>query len=196
MPPCAPVGATTATVNSKMWDEIVNKLDMAGCCMVTESPNNPHIHYKVVQKKTIEEDFENVVRDVAENSIKAQRVVVYCQTLDICESLYSHFLHVVQDATYYRTGAEQISDNWLFGMFHSCTDDHNKMVIISSLSQTDGSRSCVCHNGSFCKVLLSHLKTTFRRVAELAEITNNLCPEFTGNQLKFLYMQIRLFIIT
>ena len=35
-------------------------------------------------------------------------------------------------------GAEQVSDNWLFGMFHSCTDEHSKRVIMDSLCLPDG----------------------------------------------------------
>ena len=69
-----------------------------------------------------------MVRDVAESKIKAHRVVVYCQSLDMCASLYIHFLHALQDASYYPPGAEHISDNRLFGMFHSYTDEHNKRV--------------------------------------------------------------------
>ena len=34
--------------------------------------------------------------------------------------------------------AEQVSDNWLFGMFHTCTDVHSKRVIMDSLCQPDG----------------------------------------------------------
>ncbi|KAL5474740.1 hypothetical protein EMCRGX_G026733 [Ephydatia muelleri] len=56
----------------------------------------------------------------------------------MCASLYAHFLHSLQDASYYPSGAEQISDNLLFGMFHSCTDEHNKRVIMSGLIQIDG----------------------------------------------------------
>ncbi|KAL5497586.1 hypothetical protein EMCRGX_G014086 [Ephydatia muelleri] len=42
------------------------------------------------------------------------------------------------DASYYPPGVEQVSDNRLFAMFHSCTDEHNKRVVMSSLSQADG----------------------------------------------------------
>ena len=33
---------------------------------------------------------------------------------------------------------EQVSDNRLFAMFHSCTGEHNKWVVMSSLSRADG----------------------------------------------------------
>eukprot|EP00731_Ephydatia_muelleri_P033458 Em0030g15a len=77
------------------------------------SPNKPNITYEAVRKNNMEEDFNCVVRDVAENDIKAQRVVVYCQSLDMCASLYTHFLQALQDASYYPPGAEHsgVCDN-------------------------------------------------------------------------------------
>ena len=56
----------------------------------------------------------------------------------MCASLYAHFVRYLQDASYYPPGVEQVSDNRLFAMFHSCTDEHNKRVVMSSLSQADG----------------------------------------------------------
>eukprot|EP00731_Ephydatia_muelleri_P030479 Em0021g1002a len=129
---------SSATVTSLMREDSIRKLDMDGCCLVSESPDKPNIIYEVVRKNTIEEDFSSVVRDLAERNIKARRVVVYCQSLDMCASLYAHFLHYLQDASYYPPGVEQVSDNRLFAMFHSCTDEHNKRVVMSSLSQADG----------------------------------------------------------
>ena len=46
--------------------------------------------------------------------------------------------HWVTRATYYPPGAERISDDRLFGMYHSKTDDHNKDVIMKSMNQLDG----------------------------------------------------------
>ena len=129
MPSGAPMLATTATVTTATRNDIIEKLDMAGCSVLTESPNKPNITCEAVRKNTIEEDFNCVVRDVAENNIKAQRVVVYCQSLDMCASLYTHFLQALQDASYYPPGAEHVSDNRLFAMFHSCTEEHNKRVV-------------------------------------------------------------------
>ena len=76
-----------------------------------------NISYDVVLKKTIEEDFDCV----AKNKIKAQTVGVYCQSLDMCVSLYTHIVQALQDASYYPPGAEHISNSRLFAMFHSCT---------------------------------------------------------------------------
>ena len=138
MPPDTPFLAATATVTKRMRDNIVQKLGMAGCYMASESPNKPNICYEVVRKTSIEEDFAFVVADLWEKNIKARRIVVYCQSLNMCASLYEHFKYTLKDAGYYPPGAEQISDNRMFGMFHSCTDEHNKAVIMESLGKPDG----------------------------------------------------------
>ena len=63
---------------------------------------------------------------------------MYCTSLDMCSNLYAHFLYTLKYRSYYPPGAEQISDNRLFGMFHSKTDDHNKDVIMRSMAKVDG----------------------------------------------------------
>ena len=104
--------------------------------MVSESPNKS-VMRRSVRKTTIEEDFTFVVADLLDNTVKARRIVVYCQSLNMCASLYEHFKYTLKDAGYYPPGAEQISDNTMFGMFHSCTDEHNKAVIMESLGKPD-----------------------------------------------------------
>ena len=84
MPPGVPMLATTATVTVRMREYIIEKLDMGGCFIVSESPNKPNICYEVTRKKTIEVDFECIIRDIAANKVKAQRVVVYTANLWIC----------------------------------------------------------------------------------------------------------------
>ena len=59
-----------------MRDYIVQKLGMAGCCNVSESPNKPNICYEVV-RKTSTEDFAFVIADLLEKNIEARRIVVY-----------------------------------------------------------------------------------------------------------------------
>eukprot|EP00731_Ephydatia_muelleri_P036249 Em0223g4a len=53
VPSGAPMLATTATVTTAMRNDIIEKLDMAGCCVLTESPNKPNITYEVVRKNTM-----------------------------------------------------------------------------------------------------------------------------------------------
>lgn len=141
LPSCwtADVIASTATVTDVMRQEVIEKLEMEGCKIVTVSPNKPNIFYSV-QKRSgdIEHDLSFIVDDIATHSIKARRVIVYCRSLDMCADLYAHFLFTLGDMAYYPTGAKEVSDNRTFGMYHSKTDDHNKHVIMQGMAKTDG----------------------------------------------------------
>ena len=66
------------------------------------------------------------------------RVIVYCRSLDMCADLYAHFHCELGIDSYYPPGADAISDNHLFGMFHANTPQHNKDVILKSLTKPDG----------------------------------------------------------
>ncbi len=138
-PPHVPVLAAIATVTEAMRSDIISQLDMIGCKVVSESPNKPNMLYSVEKRSgDIDSDLSFVLDDLATNSVSAKRVIVYCRSLNMCSSLYAHFLHSLRGKSYYPPGAEQISNNRLFGMYHSRTDEHNKQVIMESMGKVDG----------------------------------------------------------
>ena len=57
----------------------------------------------------------------------------------MCAHLYAHFLHALGSGNYYPPGSPEINDNRNFSMYHSNTTEHNKKVIMESLSRPDGS---------------------------------------------------------
>ena len=65
-------------------------------------------------------------------------MIIYCQTLNLCADLYAHFHFELRDSSYYPPGVAQVSDNRLFGMFHSNTTQYNKDIILKSLTIRDG----------------------------------------------------------
>ena len=65
-------------------------------------------------------------------------MVVYCRSLNMVADLYAHFLYTLGDDSYYPEGAQHISDNRLFGMYHANTSPHNKEVIQTSMLDADG----------------------------------------------------------
>ena len=138
-PPGAPMLAATVTVTDVMRNVIVEVLEMTGCAVVSVSPNKPNIFYSVKKRSSsIGEDFALITSDLLCNNVKANRVIVYCQSLDVCANLYIHFMRVLGDRGYYPSGAEQVSDNRLYGMFHAKTDEYNKDVIMKSLANPKG----------------------------------------------------------
>ena len=74
---------------------------------------------------------------------------MYCQSLNMCSDLYAHYLYELGDSSYYpQLDAPKLCTNILFGMYHSGTADHNKNVIVKSMSDAiKGHRkSCVCYS--------------------------------------------------
>ena len=86
-----PLLAATAAVTKTMRDDIVKKLDMKGCELVCASPNRPNIYYEVRCRTNIQ-DMEHLVGRLRRQGKMAERVIIYCRSLDMCTNLYEHFL--------------------------------------------------------------------------------------------------------
>ena len=99
--------AATATVTKVMRKEIVKVLEINGCAVVSVFPNKPNISYSVKRHSgSIDEDLGFLTADLLSNNIKVKRVIVYCQSLDMCANLFIHFMCVLGDQGYYPPGAE------------------------------------------------------------------------------------------
>ena len=82
--------------------------------------------------------MKDVVESLKRFKNCAPRVIMYCRMLDVCANLYARFHYELGDSSYYPPGSEKISDNRLFGMYHANTPEHNKEVILNSLTRPDG----------------------------------------------------------
>ena len=102
---------------------------MVHCEFVYTSPDRSNI-YEVHPHSDMETDSQPVLLSLRDAQNRAPRVIVYCRTLNMCADLYAH----LGDQSYHPAGATHISDNRLFGMFHSNTPDHNKEVILKSFT--------------------------------------------------------------
>ena len=138
VPPGTPLMACTATASMSVKKEIIESLEMTGCVEVTASPDRPNIFYEVKPRSDVDTDFLPLVSTLREKSINTPRVLVYCQSLDMCADLYAHFHYELGEASYHPPGSPHLSDFRLFGMFHASTPQHNKDVILKSLLVPDG----------------------------------------------------------
>ncbi len=138
IPPGIPYLACTAIATKSVRQEVVASLDMGGCEFVSTSPDRHNIFYDVRPRFEIETDMEPVLSGLKEKKNQAPRVLVYCHTLNTCADLYAYFHYEIGDDSYYPPGAAHVSDNRLFGMYHSNTPQHNKVVILKSLVSPDG----------------------------------------------------------
>ena len=130
--------ACTATVTKSVRDEVITLLDMKGCEFVSTSPDRPNIYYGVKPRTEIILDMLPLLNSLKEHKNSAPRVIVYYPSLNICADLYATFHFELGQDSYHPPGAEQISDNRLFGMYHSNTPQYNKEVILKSMDQPDG----------------------------------------------------------
>ena len=48
---------------------------------------------KVKEYASIKADFDGIIKDLSQNSVKTKRILVYCQSLNTCSSLYAYFVH-------------------------------------------------------------------------------------------------------
>ena len=138
IPPLSPLLACTATVTKSIRDEVIKCLEMDGCEIISKSPDRPNIFYKVLRLTDMDSDLKPYLESMKQLRVKSPRIIIYCRSLNTCSELYAYFLYELGEKSYYPDGAEKISDNRIFGMFHAHTPEYNKEVILKSLSQEDG----------------------------------------------------------
>ena len=138
LPKSTPFFACTATATQSVREEVVRSLEMADYTFVHVSPDRPNIYYAVFRSSSISSDVGWVLRTLKIDRHKAERIIVYCRTLDMCAHLYSHFLYELGTNAYYPSGAEELCCNRLIAMYHSCTPQSNKDVVLKSLLKPEG----------------------------------------------------------
>lgn len=138
LPSGTPLMACTATASRSVKKDIVSILEIPGCAEVTASPDRPNIFYSVKLRTDIEVDMLPLVTTLRERAVHTPRVLVYCQSLDMCADLYAHFQFELGEDAYFPPGSPHKSDFRLFGMFHAYTPIYNRNVILRSLAVPDG----------------------------------------------------------
>ena len=138
VPHGTPYLACTATATKSVRDEVIKSLEMEDCEFIYTSPDRPNIFYEVKRRLDIDNDIHHIVHSLKEHLVNTPRTIIYCQSLNTCADLYAHFHHELGERSYFPNGAEAISDNRLFAMFHANTPQHNKEVVLKSMTQTHG----------------------------------------------------------
>ena len=64
LPYGVPTMALTATVTNEMRKDVIERLDMQGCSILSASPDRPNILYRGFNRTTLEEDMAHIVQDV------------------------------------------------------------------------------------------------------------------------------------
>ena len=138
IPKGTPLLACSATVTHSIRQEVIKSLEMVDCDFISTSPDRPNIFYEIHPRTDLDSDMKHLLKSLQDLKNSAPRVIVYCRTLDMCANLYAHFHYELEEESYFPPGSDQVSDYRLFGMYHANTPEHNKDVIMKSLSKPDG----------------------------------------------------------
>ena len=84
LPNNTPVLAATATVTSTSLAFVVRQLNKVDYQLVYVYPERSNIFYEVKCRTSIEEEISDILTDLKANSVNANRVIVYCQSLNMC----------------------------------------------------------------------------------------------------------------
>ena len=96
--------AATATATNKVCRDVISRLNMGGCEYVFVSPNQPNIYYEVRLHTTIEDDLAHLVES---HHKKAENVIIYWCSLNLCADLHAYFHAELGDDSYYPPGVLQ-----------------------------------------------------------------------------------------
>lgn len=135
----APMLALTATASKATREIIVSCLGMSGrCYVIAKSPERDNIFLAVKKVHSdVEATFDFLLRLVKSKQINCPRVLVYCQMQSVCSLLFTHFHYELGDKAYWPEG-EKRAQNRVVEMYHACTPDSNKQLILQSLRDANG----------------------------------------------------------
>ena len=92
--------ACTATATKSVREEVLNSMEMTDCVQISVSPDRPNIYYEVRHRTDVASDMSDLLQLLNKKLVATPRVIVYCQSLDTCTSLFAHFLYVLGEEIY------------------------------------------------------------------------------------------------
>ena len=118
---------------------------MSDSKLVHVSPNRSNIYFEVRPSTNIAADMAPIVRDLQANKHKARRVLIYCRSLNTRADLYAHFYYELgENGSYFPDGAQHVSDNSLYGMYHTKSPFHKDVILKSMLDENGVVRVVFC----------------------------------------------------
>ena len=139
IPSGLPFIALTATASKKTKKEIWKVLEFASPYEVVESPDRQNIAYvsqHIDSGQEVNNYFGWLVEAVKENGENTERVLIYCQTVKQCASLYQLFANELSELMYSDKSFDPRKR--LVEMLHSKTPASVKNTVLDSFSKENG----------------------------------------------------------
>ena len=104
-----------------------------------ETPNRVNIY---LYKEKVGKDFKSplafLLEKLKNEREKMERTIVYCRSIKHCASIYAWFKAELGDDAFHPPGSNHVSANCLLSMFHHCTSERVKRLVLESLHSQDG----------------------------------------------------------
>ena len=131
--------ALTATANCTTRALIIDSLEMHGCHEIIHLPNNPNIHYSVMNKpESHMEMLLPLIDGLCQDGIESERCIVFCQSYDETMALFqSMVLELHKRKSLYVCNKEGSSGR-ICDKFDGCTAESTKARIVADFTNPDG----------------------------------------------------------
>lgn len=131
------VMALTATATKMSRVRIQQVLQMNSPHVISLMPFKPNIKYFVRQFNSIEDCVSPVIQSLVNEGIKAEKVVIFCSTRELCSTIYLYFKSVLGEHFTYPRGAPCVSEFRLVDCYTAAIDEDLKKHIVSSFTAPD-----------------------------------------------------------
>ena len=123
--------ALTATPTSPTRKEIMKRLDMKKAVVVYLPPAKLNIVYVVMDKTTIEDIVQPIVKELLAKGVETSKKIVYCRTYDQVAHFYSLLYQIFGPNFTSPPGAVNLAKYHLVDMFTKCSEPHLKEQIVN-----------------------------------------------------------------
>ena len=129
--------ALTATASNSLRRQVMKTLGMRNASVISVPQNKNNIKYIVKKFETLENSFGPLAEELLVKEDSMEKVLIFCQTINDCSTLYFFFKRELGRCFTYPQGAPDISKYRRVEMFHSCTESSVKEQIIKSFTEID-----------------------------------------------------------
>ena len=128
--------ALTATATQHTRNDVIKKLGMKHCTIITRSPHKPNITLYVKEKGDLSATLMPVFDDLKTNGTSASKRIIYCKRYEEVYTIYRFFKrNLGQKFTV--SSSPDVAGYRLVDMYTKCTEAHVKESIVSSFPALD-----------------------------------------------------------
>lgn len=140
--------ALTATATRPTRMDVVKKLGMKQCVIVSHSPHKPNIILEVKEKNDISTALMPVVEDLLFNGVSSIKRIVYCKKYDEVATIYRFFKKKL-GKRFTVSSYPDLPQFRLVDMYTKCTESQVRESIVSSFATEDSNLRVVVATISF-----------------------------------------------